>query len=240
MKKILSNIFVLGCLAVALGSCTKEQFLTFDGVKSGIYIQKVAYTTIDGTPTQYTDSVTFSFTQLKAEDTEYKVNVPVCIMGDTTAFDRPFVLKVDEGAGNTQRGVHFDFSDSDCVIPAGKAKVNVPVIVKKTDDLGGGEYFRIVLKLADNEHFTVELKEYKDAAAWNATGNQISGESYKIIYSDIYSSTNTWEWNVKTALGEWSASKEKRVNAIMGWTHYDWVLGVPPYGRLGYAAKMLR
>ncbi|MCF0173534.1 MAG: hypothetical protein HUJ91_07415, partial [Bacteroidales bacterium] len=63
---------------------------------------------------------------------------------------------------------------------------------------------------------------------------------YKIIYSDIYSSTNTWEWNGKTALGEWSASKEKRVNAIMGWTHYDWVMGVPPYGRMGYAAKMLR
>ncbi|MCF0176128.1 MAG: DUF4843 domain-containing protein, partial [Bacteroidales bacterium] len=168
MKKTLYLIYISCCVSVAFTSCTAELFQTFDGSKNGIYIQKVAYTTIDGTPTQYTDSVTFSFTQLRAEDTEYKVNVPVCIMGDTTAFDRPFVLTVDESAGNTKRGVHFEYNESDCVIPAGKAKVNVPVTVKKTDDLSGGEYFRIVLKLSDNEHFTVELKQYKDAAAWNA------------------------------------------------------------------------
>ena len=49
MKKYITAIYALLGI-VLLGACSEEDFTTFDGTKSGIYMQRVATTDITGTP----------------------------------------------------------------------------------------------------------------------------------------------------------------------------------------------
>lgn len=237
--KHFTHLFLLLCLTGGLlANCSDEGFTHFDGKQAGIYIQGIAYTDINGVPQQYKDSAQLSFSSYSAKVTEARASVPVCIMGNVTDYDRPFSLVVDESS-TAQRGVHFDFADSACVIPAGKAKVNVPVTLYRHPDLVS-KALRVVLALRDNDQFTVVMHTYKNSPNWAATGKQLDGSRYKIIFSDMMAITRWWEWFGGYFFGDWSASKEKRVNAIMGWTHLDWERSNVPYGHMGYAARKLR
>lgn len=237
MKKILNILGVICCAGLLNASCSEEGFTTFGGEKSGIYLQAVAYTDLYGNPQQYTDSITVSFSSYKSDVEQLTVRVPVSIMGELKDYDRPFTLKVDEEKSTAIRGEHFDFNDADCVIPANEASTKVPVVLYRHADLAN-KTVRIELCIEDNEYFTVELETYKNSTSWNAIGNNLSGKRYKIIFNDTYAVTTWWFFFGESFFGTWSASKEKRLNELMGWSHLDWVNSDIAYGRMGYAAKM--
>ena len=81
---------------VFMAACSEEDFTSFDGKKSGIYIQRTTTTDINGTPLAYSDSMVFTFANYKEEVVEYKLYLPVKIMGDVKDYDRPFKLSVNK------------------------------------------------------------------------------------------------------------------------------------------------
>lgn len=227
--------------ALTLTSCSEEDFITFDGQKSGIYIQKVNTTTISGTPISFTDSVYFTFANYGTEYKEMLVKVPVYIMGDLKDYDRQFILTVDESRTTARNGIDYEFSDTACYIPAGKHQQDVYIKLLRTDILATTD-LRIELELKDNENFTVELTSYNSQANWAsaASGKELCGSRYKIIFNDTYTYTMWWEWYGDDIYGKWSIKKEKILNELMGWTHYDWERWKVPYGLMGYSAKKMQ
>ena len=243
MKKIFNIIACAMCaMMLALASCSQDEFITYDGSKSGIYFQRVASTDLSGTPLTYTDSIVVSFTQYKAEVTETNVKVPVNVMGNPVDRDRHFSVVVNKELSTAQEGVHFELDQTNCVIPAGEVSTTLPVKIKRTEDLLKSKV-RLVLELQDNEEFTVELKSYKNTASWNETGKELCGSQFKVVFSDMITMTYWWDWFGYDYFGEWSVIKETLLNQLMGWTHYDWQYNTQTtvaYGRLGYAAKKFR
>lgn len=239
MKSLLNILGVVFCIGLINISCSEEGFKTFGGEKSGIYMQSVASTDMYGTPLSYKDSIVFSFSSYKEDVVQYTLSIPVLVMGEVKDYDRPFVLKVDESKSTAVRGVHFDFKEEDCIMPANEASKKVPIVLYRKADLQT-QTVRIVMSLADNEYFTAELEEYKNTPSWNAVGTELCGTRYKIIFNDTYTVTNRWITFGESFFGTWSASKEKLLNEIMGWTHMDWVYSRVPYGRMGFAAKELK
>lgn len=239
MKNLLYILSIVVLIGGMLTSCSEEGFMTFDGSKSGIYFQRAAVTDIYGNPTQFSDSTVVSFASYNTDVQTSTVRVPVCTMGNVKDYDRTFVVKVDEKTTTAERGIHYDFDESNCVIPANETTVILPITLYRHNDLKT-KTLRIELCLFDNNEFTVELEKYKNTFAWNSTGKEICGSRYKIIFNDSYAVTTWWDWYGNTYYGAWSASKEERLNAIMGWTHRDWEYLNVPYGQMAYAAKLLR
>ncbi len=104
--------------------------------------------------------------------------------------------------------------------------------------------YYIMFQVESNEYFTTELDEYKNSSNWQVDSDVFSGRRFKFIISEVYTEPSYWDMGYDT-LGDWSASKEQRVNNLMGWTHSDWLSGgfsysPVQYGRLSYAAKLLR
>ena len=104
--------------------------------------------------------------------------------------------------------------------------------------------YYIMFQVESNEYFTTELDEYKNSSNWQVDSDVFSGRRFKFIISEVYTEPSYWDMGYDT-LGDWSASKEQRVNNLMGWTHSDWLSGGSSYspvqyGRLSYAAKLLR
>lgn len=245
MKRI-SYYLTAALCTLFIASCSEEGFTTFDGKVSGIYMQRDGTYSLDdyNNPLyqNYTDSTTFTFASTTSDKTETTMYVTVKTMGNTADYDRPFVIKVDEEKTNAQRGVHYDFNEADCVIKANTAKTNLPITIYRHPDLQE-QYFRVYFKLESNEHFTTQLEQYKGNSNWQAVSDTLCGTQFKLVFSEIYTRPSYWDFAEDT-MGEWSATKEKRVNELMGWTHYMWEKGGTStgvqYGHMSYAAKLLR
>lgn len=246
MKHSILYTLSMAVLALFMGACSEEGFTTFDGRVAGIYLQRNGSYNVDSegniisSSQQYVDSTSISFASIADDVMTYTVPITVKIMGYVTDYDRPFTLKVDEQASTAVRGTHFDYNETDCVIPAGAAQTNVPVTLYRTDDLVDNRY-KVVFYLESNENFTTELEQYKSINSWSAVGDTLCGTRYSITFSEIY--TEPFQWEIffgPDYAGDWSVSKEKRVNALMGWSHADWDNGTVTLGVMAYAAQMLR
>lgn len=234
------------CVAL-FAACSEEDFKTFNGEVSGIYLQRDGSYTMDGVfggrlDQTYYDSLSYSFISA-GEITQTTQSLPVKIMGNVTDYDRPFVITIDESQTTAQRGVHYDFNESDCVIKAGTARTNVPITIYRHSDLMEGYYY-IMFRVESNEYFTTELEEYKKSSNWQENSDVFSGKEFKFIISEVYTRPSYWDFS-EDFLGTWTALKEQRVNSLMGWTHTNWLNGGSgsspvQYGRMSYAAKLLR
>jgi len=238
--RFLLYIFIGTCL---LQACAEEDFTTFGGEVSGIYIQRDATTSYDANGNRivvgYCDSVNYSFASA-GDVTEVTQYLTVKIMGNVADYDRPFTLKVDEERSSAIRGVHFDFEENDCVILANTARTSVPVTLFRHADLTTG-YFRAEFYLESNEYFTTELEQYKSMASWSATGDTLCGTRYTIRFSEILTRpTLMWMTQAEDLFGEWSPNKETLINQLLGYTHTDWTRGNVSYGELMFAVKQLR
>lgn len=116
MKKYITAIYALLGI-VLLGACSEEDFTTFDGTKSGIYMQRVATTDITGTPLSYSDSMTVTFSNYESDTERLRTYVPVKIMGNVKDYDRRFKLVVNPELSNAVEGVDYELSDTACYIP---------------------------------------------------------------------------------------------------------------------------
>ncbi len=236
--------------ALSLWSCSEEDFSIYEpGTKAGIFIQRVASTTYDNTGSTkisetYTDSTAVSFASVRADIMEQNDAITVRLMGDTVGYDREFILKVDESKSTAVRGTHFDFDVKDCVIKAGQASAKVPVKFYRHNDLVT-KTLVVVFKLEANNNFTLELEQFRNSSLWNSiSGKMLCGSVYKYSMSEKYSEPSYWGSFGEDYWGKWSATKEKMVNAIMGWSHSDWsnagFSGAKiALGKFAYAARKL-
>ena len=237
MKKYILSIFSLLSLLM-LGACSEEDFTSFDGGKSGIYIQRVATTDITGNPMSYTDSMTVTFANYESTTERLRTYVPVKIMGDVKDYDRKFKLTVNKQLSTAVEGEDFELSDTACYIPAGQTSRNVFFYIKKTDKLSN-QSVKIVFELQDNENFTAELESYKNTVNWSSTGSQLCGTRYKIIFNNIWEIPYQWSFWGDYYFGTWSVKKETILNNLMGWEHYDFD-SKATYGKMPYLAKKLQ
>lgn len=237
MRKILSTALALVAI-VFMAACSEEDFTSFDGKKSGIYIQRTTTTDINGTPLAYSDSMVFTFANYKEEVVEYKLYIPVKIMGDVKDYDRPFKLSVNKELSTAVENEDYVFTGDDCFIPAGKNSTGVLVVLKKTDRLRK-QSLRLVFQLSDNENFTAELESYKSTVGWSEPGKQLCGTQFKFIYNNIWTEPMYWSWYGADCLGAWSVAKETVVNKVMDLLHSDWSAygGKVSYGTMSYIAK---
>ncbi len=224
--------------AVLTGACSEEEFTKFDGQKSGIFMRRTATTNISGTPLTFADSLTLTFANYNVETEKIRAYVPVLVMGEVKDYDRKFKLVVNKELSTAIEGVDFELSDTACYIPAGKSSRNVFFYVKKTDKLDN-ESVRIVFELQDNENFTAELETYKSTADWAASGKELSGKRYKVIFNNIWEIP--WQWSIwgDYYLGDWSVKKEKILDNLMGWQHSEFD-DKANYGKMPYLAKKLQ
>lgn len=246
--KRLSSYYYIFLLVVLFSACSEEKFTTFNGEVSGIYMQRNGSYEVDsdfgGQLNQtYVDSIAYTFASASSTVTEVTVRVPVKTMGNTADYDRPFTLIINDERTTAQRGVHFDFDESACVIKANTAETEVPVTLYRHQDLMTAYYY-IVFELQSNEYFTTELNEYSNSSNWQSVNDTLCGTQFKIVFSEIYTRPSYWDFAEET-LGLWSATKEQRINSLMGWTHTDWSNGggsssPVQYGRMSFAAKLLR
>lgn len=237
MKKYITAIYVLLGI-VLLGACSEEDFTTFDGTKSGIYMQRVATTDITGTPLSYSDSMTVTFANYESDTERLRTYVPVKIMGNVKDYDRRFKLVVNPELSNAVEGMDYELSDTACYIPAGETSRNVFFYIKKTDKLSS-QSVKIVFELQDNENFTVELDKYKNTVSWSSTGSQLCGSHYKLIFNNIWEIPYQWSFWGDWYLGTWSVKKETLLNKLMGWEHYEFD-SKASYGIMPYLAKKLQ
>lgn len=223
-------------------ACSEDDFKTFGGEVSGIYLQRNSGTQYDRyghyISTTYSDSINYSFASA-GNITQATVYLTAKIMGNLANYDRPFVLKVDENKSTAIRGTHYDYDESSCIIPANEAQVNVPVTLYRHADLTTN-YYRVEFYLESNEYFTTELEQYKNTNLWTATGDTLCGMRYAIRFSEILTDPGMWWDYMEEYCGEWTANKETLLNQIMGWTHSDWTGWRVPYGQMAFAAKQLR
>lgn len=236
--------------AISLWSCSEDDFSIYEpGTKAGIFIQRVSSTTYDNTGStiisqNYTDSTAVSFASVRADIMEQQVSITVNLMGDTVGYDRKFILKVDDSKTTAVRGTHFDFKEEDCVIKAGQAKAVVPITLYRHADLLKST-LNVTFKLEANENFTLELEQFRNSSLWNSvTGKMLCGSIYKFSMSEKYSMPSYWSSFGEDYWGTWSATKEKMVNSIMGWSHADWsnagFSGAKiALGKFAYAARKL-
>lgn len=100
-----------------------------------------------------------TFVYDKPDTKQANVLMSVVSVGHVKNQDRPFrIVQVEtEDEMNAEAGVHYlPIPDSLCFIPAGKARVIIPVIILNDSSLRN-ERFVLRLALEDNEYFTVDL-----------------------------------------------------------------------------------
>lgn len=239
MKKI---IYTLGLLLIicSIQSCQKEKQL-YQGETnnvSGIYFYTVATTNINGVPTSFRDSTTYSFASDPVTVTERNVLVTVRSLGNIADFDRPFKIKVV--GGTAVEGVDFEKLPDTYIFPKDVASTRVPIKLLRTPKLME-KAVTIDIQLVENEYFKLLLPELK-----NIGDNKIMDATrFRIVSSEIIPIPFYYTFFGPEYFGDWSVKKFKILNDLMGWTTRDWdnagVQGYPVAGgKFPYAATIFK
>jgi hypothetical protein len=240
MKKIFNLIICLGFVSGLFESCSHEQLELYSGCESGLFIQQVYRTDMDGNPSSYNDSVEWSFSTVD-ENVEYlRTRFYVRTIGKIVDYDRPFILKVNLDESTAIEGLDFDISENEMVIPANENMKVVTVRLLRTEKLKK-EKVQVVFTLEPNEYFEVPIETYKNTLNWSDDATINSAISYKIIWGEIYTKPSYWNSFGNSYFGTFSVTKFMALNKCMGWKASDWssagTTGAKiAYGRLDYAA----
>lgn len=142
MKKyiLISLSLVLGVL---LYSCQKATEMRYIGVTNAVF----------GTTSDTLTPIVYSFLEhpeVKDIDTIY---VPVRIQGNRAHIDRPIKISVVKDSTTAVEGKHYEALKTQYVIPADSGSIQVPVIIKKGDNLLNLSTVKIGLRIEPNEYF---------------------------------------------------------------------------------------
>ncbi len=142
MKKsiLISLSLVLGVL---LYSCQKADEMRYIGVTNAVF----------GTTTDTLTPIVYSFLEhpeVKDVDTIY---VPVRIQGNRMHIDRPIKITVVKDSTTAVVGKHYEALKDQYVMPADSGSINIPIIIKKGDNLLNLSTVKIGLRIEPNEYF---------------------------------------------------------------------------------------
>lgn len=191
MKKLF-NIILLSCFVLGMGSCAKQELMTYEGKNLLLF----TYSTQDK---ENLDSLNFSFAFLPDEIVDTTINLSVKLVGKFLDSPQPFRITVNTsestGIENKDFSISKDhnFPDSTNIYNI-KLKLNRPAVEKPN--------YTVRVELLPNEYFTNDI--------YNHLGNIDSvGRSLKFYVSNELSAPSTW-YNKETGsyyLGDFSRKK---------------------------------
>ena len=129
------------------------------------------------------------------------------------------------------------------MIKAGKASDVVKVRLHRTDKIKL-EKIRVSFLLEPNEHFTIDIPEFKTSASWSAQTPMMDATRYYVTASEFYRCPAVWDsWGLNDYFGTYTPKKFSVINALFGWTKDDWNSAGDPskskvlYGRIPFCAS---
>ena len=220
MKKLLYLVLVAPLLFVA---CNQDEIATFDSDKDGIYFQTGGQTRFFINIDQYRESVRFTFSTSDVSMTDTVLSARLRTMGKVRDYDRKVRVVVDAEGTTAIEGTHFRIDYDKIFIPAGESEVQVPVTFLRTPDLRTTEY-RLMLKVEDNENFTVPFKWQKNTNVYYAAGDTIMADRFLFVFNEFYKEPEIWSMFGENPWGAWSVAKQRVMSELFGLTPFDWSL----------------
>lgn len=243
MKK---NNLILILLLFAIMSCQEDKIETFNLDEDKIYFQLQSFSGANGAE-GYSTSTKYSFVGRDQSVTQVVFRGSVKLMGNIKDYDRSIRVVIDK-ENSTMSEDGYEINTDTLKIKAGANSVNVNVRFNRTMDLRTSSD-TLVLKLENNEHFTV-LQEYKSSNDWsNTTATTIDGSRYTFVIDEIYRRPDSWHGGsplyVTNYFGDWNPTRFIFINGFFGFSLDDWVWVNGPtsklsIGRMGFYAKQLQ
>lgn len=229
--------------ALATSSCSHDELDLYSGPKAMLYIQELYNFDIYGNPIGYRDHTDADFANVPPEYTIWTVSFQVKMAGEVVDYDRPYSLRIEAENTTGIEGEDFDLEGNEFTIKAGKASDVVRVRLHRTDRIKL-EKIKVSFLLEPNEHFTMDIPEFKGSASWSAQTPMMDATRYYVTASEFYKCPARWnDWALELYFGEYTPKKFSVINALFGWTKEDWSAAGDPnnskvlLGRIPFCAS---
>ena len=236
--KNIACILAAAAIGYSATSCSHDGVDLYSGPTAMLYIQELSSFDIYGNPIGYRDHTDADFANVPPGLTMWSVSFEVKMAGEVVDYDRPYSLKVEADSTTAVEGVDYDLEDNEFMIKAGKASDVVKVRLHRTDKI------RVSFLLEPNEHFTIDIPEFKTSASWSAQTPMMDATRYYVTASEFYRCPAVWDsWGLNDYFGTYTPKKFSVINALFGWTKDDWNSAGDPskskvlYGRIPFCAS---
>lgn len=221
MKAILYTTFSFVFILLSLVSCTENEIKTYDGIKSGLWIQELLSWDQYGNPVSYRDSISYSFAGDEDKTKQKRARLYIRTIGNTVNFARPYILKVVPEETTAVLNEDYNLEGNDFTVSANAALDTVYITLLRTTKLRKNT-LKIRLKIEPNEHFEVPIETYKNSSSWSVDGPINSAVSYLIKFDEKYKMPSYWGYFGKQYFGAFTTVRFLELNSVMGWTVSDW------------------
>ncbi len=170
-KQLVISFSFLGALFF---SCSENEHPLFPEETTAIYFELYK-------DKPYQNLVPFSF--VGQEKDTVKVPLRVKIMGSAVSHERTFKAKVIESVSSAKRGIDYDISVSEFIVPADSFISYLPVTVYKTPELQDTT-LSVAFQLLPSDDFELGIN-YSLIAALSFTNN-LTKPSYWTPYGNIF------------------------------------------------------
>lgn len=222
MKHIRYIWFVMLAALIAT-SCGEDKIETYDNNATGIFFLRGWKTMLYGNTEQYTDSTDFSFSVVSDDVRDTVLTTTLTTLGFVKDYDRKVRVVVDKERSTAIEGVNYEINLDTIQVKAGTSKAYVSVRFLRTADLAD-QRIRLVLKVEDNDNFTVPFEKQLNTNVYSASDVKIDANRFTFIVSEIYTQPSYWQFASDT-FGAWSVAKMKYVNKVCDIPIEDWQRG---------------
>lgn len=243
VKNIASILAAAAIVSAASTSCSHDELDLYSGPTAMLYIQELSSFDIYGNPLGYRDHSNADFANVPPEFNTWTVSFEVKMAGEVVDYDRPYTLKVEADSTTAIEGEDYDIEQNEFTIKAGKANDMVRVRLHRTDRIKL-EQIRVSFLLEPNEHFTIDIPEFKTSASWSAQTPMMDATRYYVTASEFYRCPDCWHsWGLNDYFGTYTPKKFAVLNALFGWTKDDWnaagnsATSKVLYGRIPFCAS---
>lgn len=220
----LRYVWIAMMAVMTAASCGEDKIETFDNEATGIFFLKGWQTGLYTNQEQYTDSTDFSFSVVSDNVRDTTLSTTLTTLGFVKDYDRKVKVVVDKELSTAIEGVHYEINLDTVRVKAGTSKANVSVKFLRSADLGD-QRIRLVLKVEDNENFTVPFEKQINTNVYSSSDVKINANRFTFITSEIYTQPSYWRTFATDAFGAWSVAKMKYVNKVCGIPIEDWQRG---------------
>ena len=225
--KNIACILAAAAIGYSATSCSHDELDLYSGPTAMLYIQELSSFDIYGNPIGYRDHTDADFANVPPGLTMWSVSFEVKMAGEVVDYDRPYSLKVEADSTTAVEGVDYDLEDR----------------LHRTDKIKL-EKIRVSFLLEPNEHFTIDIPEFKTSASWSAQTPMMDATRYYVTASEFYRCPAVWDsWGLNDYFGTYTPKKFSVINALFGWTKDDWNSAGDPskskvlYGRIPFCAS---
>jgi len=247
MKKKLYVIFLM----LFFIACRENETMLYDSSsKDCVFFQRDGSFTLNNqgvvVSRSYVDSSVFSMANSKLEKKEFIKSIPIKLVGNIVNYDRKLSFRLNDELTTAKIGEDFEMNLDTVYLRAGKSSANLNVKLLRNNRLQLRSY-RIAFDILANENFNIAMNSYKNDDRALPNSKNLSGVTFKLIFSDMASKPGCWNFFAASKFGNWTIRKFNVLNELMGWTSLGWswtnwgkVGDYPSYGKMHYAALKLQ